>query len=142
MPALARTAPRPSAPRRAPAQPFSVLDLSSPVAPPSAALIATVLAHADIEEEAGAGRVRRRVSAPRLAELEAMGLLDAPAARAADLTILWDEREGEIVRVLDDAPAKQRAQAERAWWEGWDEPAPPRPRLTLATRRAWGEAVR
>ena len=127
MPSAARLSPR--APRRA-AVPFTVMDLARPVGPPSADLVAAILRYADVEEDAGAGRLRRRVSARRLAELEARGLLDVAAERAADIAILWDEREGQIVRVLDDGPAKARAQAERAWWEGlWDEP-----RLTLAAR--------
>jgi len=139
MPAVARLAPR----RRQADAPFSVLDLSRPVTPPSADLIAAVLAHADIEEDAGPGRVRRRVSRELLDQLEALGLIDVPAARAADIAILWDERQGEVVRVLDDAPVKARAQAQSAWWESyWDEPAPARPRLALAGRRGWAEGAR
>lgn len=139
MPAVARIAPR----RFQAEAPFPVLDLSRPVAPPSADLIAAVLAHADIEEDAGPGRVRRRVSAPRLEQLEAMGLIDVPASRAADIAILWDERQGEVVRVLDDAPIKARVQAQSAWWESyWDEPAPARPLLALAGRRTRTEDAR
>lgn len=127
MPSAARLSPR--APRRG-AAPFAVMDLSRRVAPPSADLVAAIQRYADVEEDAGGGRLRRRVSALRLAELEARGLIDVTADRAADIAILWDAREEQIVRVLDDAPAKARAQAERAWWEGyWDEP-----RLTLAAR--------
>lgn len=127
MPSAARISPR--APRRG-AAPFAVLDLARRVAPPSADLVAAIQLYADVEEDAGGGRVRRRVSAPRLAELEARGLIDVTADRAADLAILWDAREEQIVRVLDDGPAKAKARAERAWWEGyWDEP-----RLTLAAQ--------
>jgi hypothetical protein len=140
MSALARIAPRRTA-RSGSSSP--VLDLTRTLTPPSAALVGQILAHADIEEDAGAGRVRRRVSAQRLADLEARGLLDASAERAADIAILWDEREGEIVRVLDDAPVRRRAQSDRAWWEtAWDEPAPPRPRPVLAARNAVSAGAR
>lgn len=127
MPSAAR-APR-FAPRSAPAS-FGVFDLARRVAPPSAELVSAIQRYADVEEDAGGGRLRRRVSAHRLAELEARGLIDAPAERAACVALLWDEREGQIVRVLDDAPAKARGVSDRAWWESlWDEP-----RLTLAAR--------
>lgn len=112
---------------------FAVIDVARPVMPPSAELIDAILAYADVEEEAGGGRLRRRVSAGRLAELEARGLIDTTAERAAEVAILWDEREGEIVRVLDGAQSRARARADRAWWETYfDEP---RPRLSVASRR-------
>ncbi|WP_374573275.1 hypothetical protein [Phenylobacterium sp.] len=128
MPSAARLSHRPARRAAAPA-PFGVFDLRTKPAPPSAALVEAIQRFADLEEEAGGGRVRRRVSAYRLAELEARGLIDAPAERAAEIAILWDEREGQIVRVLDDAPAKAAARGQRAWWESlWDEP-----QLSLAT---------
>jgi hypothetical protein len=128
MPSAARLAPR----RNPGPAPFGVFDLSRPTAPPSADLVAAILSYADVEEDVGGGRQRRRVSPARLAELEARGLIDVPAERAAQVAVLWDEREGEIIRVLDDAPALAARRSERAWWESWwDEP---RARLTIAAR--------
>lgn len=133
MPAVARLSPRRPAPA---AQPFQVFDLRERVAPPSAALIAAILEHGDVAEPLGAGRVRRSLSDSRLDQLEAMGALDVPAARAAQVAVVWDEAEGEVVRVIDDAPVRIRTEAQPAWWDLFDaeEPAPVR------ARRAWGTA--
>jgi len=130
MPAIARLSPR-----RAPAAaPFQVFDLRERAAPPSAALIATILEHADLHEDLGAGRVRRSLSADKVAQLAGAGALDVPAARAAQVAVIWDEGEGEVVRVVDEAPVRTRVAAESAWWDLWEaqEPAPAR------ARRAWG----
>ena len=122
--AYALRAPRRSTSSRS----FAVLDLQPTVAPPSAALIEAIQTYADIEDAEGARWVRRRISAARLAQLEARGLIDVPAERAADVAILWDLQEEQIVRVLDDAPLRVRASHRPASFEHWWD-APARPRL-------------
>jgi hypothetical protein len=74
-----------------------------PVAPPSGALINAILSYADIEEEAGAGHVILRVSARRAKDKVIGQLLGREAARLADVSIIWNEDEAQIFRVLDAA---------------------------------------
>ena len=77
-----------------------------PVAPPSAEVVASVLALGDVRVEAEDGRTSIRFSAARLADVEIARMLGSEAARALDVTVIWDEAEGEIVRVLDLAPLR------------------------------------
>jgi hypothetical protein len=44
------------------------------------------------------------MSPRRLGDAEVTGALGELAARAAGVSILWNEREGEIIRVLEAAP--------------------------------------
>lgn len=124
-----------SAPRRSTPVSGPLMDFAQPPEAPSADLIAAVLTHADRESRLSAHRVRRHLTPYRAAELVAAGRLNAAeAARSLDLAVVWDEREAEVVRVIDDAPLRARAQADKAWWEDawedelWAEPAP-RPTL-------------
>jgi hypothetical protein len=134
MPAAARrNARRPVA--RRPAETAPLLDLTPRPEPAGADLIAAVLTHADRESRVGPRRVRRALSPARAAELVEAGRLNADEAlRSLDLAVIWDEAEAEVVRVINDAPLRQKAQASRAWWEDaweeelWAEPAP-RPAL-------------
>lgn len=127
--AARRTVRRPSAPAG------PLIDLAPRTEPAGADLIAAVLTHADRETRVGPRRVRRSLSPARAAELAEAGRLNAhEALRSLDLAVVWDEAEAEVVRVIDDAPLRQRTTTARAWWEDaweeelWAEPAP-RPQL-------------
>lgn len=127
---------RPRAYARRPADDSApLLDLTPQVAPPSADLIAAVVSHADRETRLSSTRVRRHLTPYRAAELVAAGRLNAAeAARSLDIAVVWDEREAEVARVIDDAPLRNRAQSGRAWWEdAWEDElwaeAPSRPAL-------------
>ena len=113
MPAAARrNARRPVA--RRPAETAPLLDLTPRPEPAGADLIAAVLTHADRESRVGPRRVRRALSPARAAELVEAGRLNADEAlRSLDLAVIWDEAEAEVVRVIDDAPLRQKAQASR-----------------------------
>jgi hypothetical protein len=74
-----------------------------PVAPPSGALINAILSYADIEDEAGAGHVILRISARRAKDKVIREMLGREAARLADVSIIWNEEEAQIFRVLDAA---------------------------------------
>ena len=76
---------RPAAPRRL---------------PPSAALINTVLEHADLKDDMGGGRVLLRLS-PEALSMRDFSCLGAEAAQLGGVAILWDEIEDQIVRVMD-----------------------------------------
>ena len=71
--------------------------------PPPAAVVDAVLRFHDEEQDQGSGRTLLRLSARRLRQREVKAALGAHAARAARVSILWNERESEIIRVLEAA---------------------------------------
>ena len=70
---------------------------------PSGDLINAVLQYADVCQEMGGGRSLLRLSAARRADPIIAGPLGREAPRLADVAVLYDDEEGEIVRVLDAA---------------------------------------
>lgn len=70
---------------------------------PSADVINAVLQYADIEEDLGGGRYLNRISSEKLRKREVRKALGEAVARAADVSVIWDERQGQIVRVFDAA---------------------------------------
>lgn len=64
-------------------------------------VVDAVLRHHDQELDQGGGRTLLKLSERRLSELS--GELGEFAARAARVAILWNERESEIIRVLEAA---------------------------------------
>lgn len=138
MPAAARRPARRTL-TRGTADTAPLIDLTLRPEPAGADLIAAVLTHADRESRVGPRRVRRALSPARAAELVEAGRLNADEAlRSLDLAVVWDEAEAEVVRVIDDAPLRQKAQAGRAWWEdAWEEElwAEPTPRPALRAVR-------
>ncbi len=73
-------------------------------AAPSGRLINELLRWADVQEDLGEGRLRLRLSKRRLRDREVRAALGADAARAADVAVVFDERQGEIVQVAAYAP--------------------------------------
>lgn len=71
--------------------------------PPPAAVVDAVLRFHDREDDQGSGRTLLRLSAERLRQREVKAALGEFAARAARVSILWNERESEIIRVLEAA---------------------------------------
>jgi hypothetical protein len=71
--------------------------------PPPAVLVDAVLRFHDEETDQGAGRTLLRLSAQRLRQREVKAALGELAPRAARVSILWNERESEIIRVLEAA---------------------------------------
>ena len=72
-------------------------------APPPAAVVDAVLRFHDEAHDQGGGRTLLRLSERRLHEPEVEAYLGADAPRAARVSILWNERESEIIRVLEAA---------------------------------------
>ena len=89
-PAYARPARRPEPAFEAPA-------------PLPAVVVDAVLRFHDEEQDQGAGRTLLRLSDKRLRQREVKAALGKLADRAAGVSILWNEREGEIIRVLEAA---------------------------------------
>ena len=75
----------------------------SPAAIASGRLISEVLRLADVQEDLGGGRIRMRLSQSRLKQPEVKAALGADVKRAAELAVVYDEREAEVVDVTADA---------------------------------------
>lgn len=73
--------------------------------PLSSQVVDAVLRFHDEELDQGGGRTLLRLSRRRLAEAEVSRALGSDADRAARVAILYNEREGEIIRVLETALA-------------------------------------
>lgn len=84
---------------------FSVAKVSAPKAAPapSGELINVVLQYADVMQDQGGGRTLLRLSPRRMADPVIAGPLGREAGRLAEVAVLWDDEEDEIVRVLDAA---------------------------------------
>jgi hypothetical protein len=89
----ARFAPRPA---KAPAK----AQPSRPALPP-AAVVDAILRYHDVSVDQGGERTLLRLSDRRLREPEVAAALGAEGQRAARVAILWNERESEIIRVLE-----------------------------------------
>jgi hypothetical protein len=83
------------------------------IAPVSAAMISAVLDFADIHRDLGGGRTLLRLSPERVLRADIILLLGRDAERAADLGLVWNDREDQIVRIIDDAALRASRQA--AW---------------------------
>ena len=79
-------------------------------------MIDQVITHADVAVRQSGGRLKLRVSAQMIEALQAEGKLGAGAHRLADLTVIWDENEGQVLTVRDDARMRDAA----ARWADWD----------------------
>ena len=75
--------------------------------PPSGALINVILEYADIQHDAGGGHLVLRLSPKRMKDPVIKARLGRETRRLQDISILWDEVEGEIVRVHDAADAAE-----------------------------------
>ena len=64
----------------------------------SSAIVDAVLRYSDVQEDVGGGRVMKRLSPARLNEVAVA--LGKDAAQAGRVSILWNDREDQIVRVL------------------------------------------
>lgn len=79
----------------------SLPQLERPTLP--AVVVDAVLRFHDEEQDQGAGRTLLRLSQRRLRDREIRAALGELTERAANVSILWNEREGEIIRVLEAA---------------------------------------
>ena len=108
--------------RPQPAQePLFLFDARRPVQAATAEMIEQVITHADTAIRMSGDRCKYRVSAEAIEGLIAEGRLDASARRLADLTVIWDEAEGQVATVRDDARLRDAAQRWASWDALWDE---------------------
>ena len=121
-----------------PARPDALLrfDARRPLRPATPEMIEAVIRHADRAERLAGGRLRLRLSEAMAQDLVRQGRLDSPDLRLCDLTVVWDEAQGEVVLVRDDA-RRREASARWAEWDAlWDEASYADPRPPLAALAA------
>jgi len=75
----------------------------APTPLPGAVVDAVLRFHDEVQDQ-GCGRSLLRLSARRLHDAEVEAALGEHAPRAARVSILWNERESEIIRVLEAQP--------------------------------------
>jgi hypothetical protein len=88
------------------------------IAPVNAPMISAVLAFADIHRDLGAGRTLMRISHERAARADLILLLGRDVERVVDLGLVWNDREDQIVRIIDDAERRDSRLA--AWEDAYD----------------------
>lgn len=71
--------------------------------PPPAAVVDAVLRYHDVTLDQGGQRSLLRLSEDRLSDAEVVRALGGQTDRARRVAILWNERESEIIRVLEAA---------------------------------------
>ena len=80
---------------------------STPAAPvvqaPSGALINAILGYADIQLDMGGGKIMLRMSPDRMTDPVIRQPLGREAARLGEISVIWDEREDQIFRIIDSA---------------------------------------
>jgi len=81
----------------------------SAAAPLPGVIVDAVLRYHDEVQDQGCGRSLLRLSADRLHDAEVEAALGELAGRAANVAILWNEHEGEIIRVLEAAAPRLAA---------------------------------
>ncbi|HEX5378697.1 MAG TPA: hypothetical protein VFW47_08980 [Phenylobacterium sp.] len=107
--------------RARPSEPLFLFDARRPAQAATSDMITQVITHADQATRLAGGRLKLRISPAMIEILQAQGRLGAGAHRLADLTVTWDEVEGEVVQVRDDARLRD-ASARWAEWDAlWDE---------------------
>ena len=84
----------------------SLFSTAVAVAPPSEAVVAAVLQFGDVREEHEDGLVTLRFTASRLEREDMVLVLGEERDRARDVSIVWNEAEAEMVRVIDLAPLR------------------------------------
>ncbi|OYX94332.1 MAG: hypothetical protein B7Y78_06885, partial [Caulobacter sp. 35-67-4] len=66
----------------------------------------------------GAGRTLMRISPERAARADVILLLGRDAERVVDLGLVWNDREDQIIRIIDDA--EQHDSRLAAWEDAYD----------------------
>ena len=86
---------------------------SAPSPPPSSEVVAAVLAFGDLYEPREDGSTLIRFSPARLEQEDMRLILGEARGRALDVSVLWDDREEQVLAVIDLAPLRPAAPAWR-----------------------------
>jgi len=96
----------------------ALVPVSLRTCPPSSHLIDAVIRFADQRRRTGAQRSELSVSHARMCQPDVIEALGADWRRITSLRIVWDDSEGQMVRILDDS---QIASTASDWWEDYYE---------------------
>lgn len=96
-------------------------EVRRPLRPATPAMIDDVIRHADRAERLAGGRLRLRLSASMAEDLIRQGRLREADLRLCDLTVVWDEAQGEVILVRDDARLREASARWAEWDSLWDE---------------------
>jgi hypothetical protein len=108
-------------PRVSRPEPLFLFDVRRPVRGATPEMIEQVITHADEFTPLAHGRRKLRVSAAMVEQLQAQGRLGPDAYRLTDLTVTWDEAEGQVIQVRDDARLRDASARWAEWDNLWDE---------------------
>ena len=104
-------------------EPLFLFDVRRPLQAASPEMISRLITHADQATRLPGGRLRLRISSEMVERLQAQGRLSAEDYRLADLTVDWDETEGQVIQVRDDARLRDASARWAEWDSLWDEAA-------------------
>jgi hypothetical protein len=77
-----------------------------PTTPISPALVSAVLVFGDVHEMREDGTTAIRISPARMAPGDLRQLLGLETARLTDITVIWDDRDEQVVGVVDAGPLR------------------------------------
>ena len=107
--------------RRPTQQPLFLFDARRPIQAATPDMISKVITHADQATHLAGGRLKLRVSQDMVETLQAQGKLALEDYRLADLTVTWDEMQGQVIQVRDDARLRDASARWAEWDNLWDE---------------------
>jgi hypothetical protein len=81
--------------------------MPDPVAAPGERVVAAVLQFGDVRDEREDGTTLIRFTRSRLEREDMQMLLGEDLYRALDVSLIWDEGEDQLLRVLDVAPLRR-----------------------------------
>ena len=85
---------------------MSLWGIADSVPAPGERVVAAVLQFGDVREDREDGMTLIRFTRSRLEREDMQMLLGADLYRALDVSLIWDEAEDQLVRVLDVAPLR------------------------------------
>jgi len=86
---------------------MSLWGIPDPVDAPREGVVAAVLQFGDVREEREDGTTLIRFTRSRLEREDMQMLLGEDLYRALDVSLIWDEAEDQLLRVLDVAPLRR-----------------------------------
>ena len=102
-------------------EPLFLFDARRPIQAATPKMISKVITHADQATRLAGGRLKLRVSQDMVETLQAQGKLALEDYRLADLTVTWDETQGQVIQVRDDARLRDASARWAEWDNLWDE---------------------
>lgn len=102
-------------------EPLFLFDARRPIQAATPEMISKVITHADQATRLAGGRLKLRVSQDMVETLQAQGKLAFDDYRLADLTVTWDETQGQVIQVRDDARLRDASARWAEWDNLWDE---------------------